>query len=174
MKSKGRSHTSIGTLAISTLIWNYGEIRRRCLVLCENWKPEELFGSGILMRDKEVTGMNRVFEMRLRPDPFSRICSGEKTIEFRLHDEKRSLLRKGDYIRFTEIVDAPVAKEVLVCIEDIITAPSFVVLNEKLINMGFLPVNAFCPADMRKYYAVEDEAKYGVMGIRIKVVDNVG
>lgn len=117
--------------------------------------------------------MNRVFEMKLRPDPFKRICNGEKTIEFRLHDEKRSLLSKGDYIRFTEIVDVPVAKEVLVRIEDITTAPSFAALKEKLINIGLLSVDAFSPADMRKYYSVEDEAKYGVMGIRIRVVDNV-
>ena len=47
--------------------------------------------------------MSRIFEMKLRPDPFNRICSGEKTIEYRLHDEKRSLLNKGDYIRFTEM-----------------------------------------------------------------------
>lgn len=39
--------------------------------------------------------MSRIFEMKLRPDPFNRICSGEKTIEYRLHDEKRSLLNKG-------------------------------------------------------------------------------
>ncbi len=47
--------------------------------------------------------MSQMFEMKLRPDPFHRICSGEKTIEYRLHDEKRSLLNKGDYIQFTEI-----------------------------------------------------------------------
>ena len=118
--------------------------------------------------------MNRVFEMKLQPDPFSRICSGEKTIEFRLIDEKRSLIRKGDYICFTEIVDVPVAKEVLVRIEDIITAQSFEALNEKLINMGLLSVDAFSPEDMRKYYSAENEAKYGVMGIRIKVADIAG
>lgn len=47
--------------------------------------------------------MPQIFEMKLRSDPFRRICSGEKTIEYRLQDEKRSLLNKGDYIRFTEI-----------------------------------------------------------------------
>ena len=115
--------------------------------------------------------MNRIFEMKLRPDPFNRICSGEKTIEYRLHDEKRSLLNKGDYIRFTEMVDIPTAKEVLVRIEDIITAPTFVLLNEKLINMGLLSDGGFSLTNMRKYYSIENESKYGVMGIRIKVVD---
>lgn len=66
--------------------------------------------------------MNRIFEMKLRPDPFNRICSGEKTIEYRLHDEKRSLLNKGDYIRFTEIADGE--RTVLVEVIDIFTAPN--------------------------------------------------
>lgn len=61
--------------------------------------------------------------MKLRPDPFNRICSGEKTIEYRLYDEKRSLLNKGDYIRFTAIADEE--RTVLVEIVDIFTAPSF-------------------------------------------------
>jgi ASC-1-like (ASCH) protein len=61
--------------------------------------------------------MNQIFEMKLRPDPFNRICSGEKTIEYRLNDEKRSLLNKGDYIRFTEIADEE--RTVLVKIVDI-------------------------------------------------------
>lgn len=94
-----------------------------------------------------------------------------KKIEYRLHDEKRSLLNKGDYIRFTEIVDVPTAREVLVRIEDIITAPTFVLLNEKLINMGLLSEDGFSPDNMRKYYSIENESKYSVMGIRIKVVD---
>lgn len=122
------------------------------------------------MKDREETTMNRIFEMKLRSDPFSRICSGEKTIEFRLHDEKRALLHKGDYIRFTEMVDAPAAKGVLVRIEDIITAPTFVSLNEKLIEMGLISEGKFSPADMRKCYSIEDETKYGVMGIRICLV----
>ncbi len=112
--------------------------------------------------------MSRVFEMKLRPVPFNRICSGEKTIEYRLHDEKRSLLNKGDYIRFTEIADE--ARTVLVEIVDIFTAPSFVALEQILIEKGLLAKGAFSPTGMREYYSVEDEEKYGVMGIRIRVV----
>lgn len=32
--------------------------------------------------------MPHIFEMRLRNDPFNRICKGEKAIEYRFHDEK--------------------------------------------------------------------------------------
>lgn len=114
--------------------------------------------------------MNRIFKMKLRPDPFNRICSGEQTIEYRLHDEKRSLLNKGDYIRFTEIADEE--RTVLVEIVDIITAPSFVDLVQKLIEMGQLLKKSFSLTGMRKYYLVEDEKKYGVMGIKIRVVNS--
>lgn len=108
--------------------------------------------------------------MKLRPDPFKRICSGEKAIEFRLHDEKMSLLKKGDYIRFTEIADE--VKTVLVEIIDIITAPSFDALEQKLIEKGMLLKESFSPTGMRKYYSAEGEAKYGVMGIKIRVVNS--
>lgn len=115
--------------------------------------------------------MNRIFEMKLRPDPFNRICSGEKTIEYRLHDEKRSLLNKGDYIRFTEM--AAGERTVLVEVIDIFTAPSFIALEQRLLKIGLLAKDSFSPTGMREYYSVEDEEKYGVMGIRISVVSSV-
>lgn len=115
--------------------------------------------------------MSQIFEMKLRPDPFNRICSGEKTIEYRLHDEKRSLLNKGDYIRFTEM--AARERTVLVEVIDIFTAPSFVALEQRLLEIGLLAKGSFSPVGMRKYYSVEDEEKYGVMGIRIRVVSPV-
>ena len=108
--------------------------------------------------------------MKLRPDSFNRICSGDKTVEYRLHDEKRSLLNKGDYIRFTEIADE--RRTVLVEILEIFTAPSFVALEQKLIETGVLEKGAFSPIRMREYYSAEDEEKYGVMGIRIKVIES--
>ena len=52
MKFNGRSHTNIGTLDISMLIWNYGETKQRYLVVSENWKQEKLSDSGTRMKDK--------------------------------------------------------------------------------------------------------------------------
>lgn len=115
--------------------------------------------------------MSRIFEMKLRPDSFNRICSGEKTIEYRLHDERRSLLNKGDYIWLTELVAGE--RTVLVEVVDIFTAPSFVALEQRLLEIGLLAKGSFSPGGMRKYYSVEDEEKYGVMGIRIRVVSSV-
>ena len=112
--------------------------------------------------------MNRIFEMKLRPNPFKQICSGEKIIEYRLHDEKRSLLNKGDYIRFTEIADEE--RTVLVEVIDIFTAPSFSDLEQRLKEVGLFSRGVFSPTGMREYYSAEDEEKYGVMGIVIRVV----
>lgn len=114
--------------------------------------------------------MKRIFEMKLRPDPFKRICSGDKAIEYRLQDEKRSLLNKGDYIRFTEISDEK--RTVLVEIVDIFTAPSFAALEQKLMEIGVLDKGAFSPIRMREYYSAEDEENYGVMGIWITVIES--
>lgn len=56
---------------------------------------------------------------------------------------------------------------------DIFTAPSFVALEQSLLEIGLLSKGSFSPTWMRKYYSVEDEEKYGVMGIKIRVVSSV-
>ena len=42
-------------------------------------------------------------QMKLNPVPFENIKIGSKDIEMRLNDEKRKLVKVGDYIRFTNI-----------------------------------------------------------------------
>ena len=44
---------------------------------------------------------NSVHNMKLNPYPFEMIKSGQKTIELRLLDEKRQLIKVGDTIVFT-------------------------------------------------------------------------
>lgn len=43
-------------------------------------------------------------EMRLHDSPFTLIKNGSKTIELRLNDEKRSIIKIGDHIEFTNRV----------------------------------------------------------------------
>ena len=76
-----------------------------------------------------------------------------------------------DYIRFTEMTDGE--QTILVEVIGIFTAPSFVVLEQRLLEIDLLAQGSFSPTGMRKYYSVEDEEKYGVMGIRIIVVSLV-
>lgn len=117
--------------------------------------------------------MSRTFDMKLRKEPFYRIRNGAKTIEYRLNDEKRSLLRIGDYIRFAEITETGNGGIITVQIEDIILAPTFTELKEKLILAGILGDEQFSPETMRKYYFQADEKRYGVIGIKIKLVSNM-
>ena len=42
-------------------------------------------------------------EMKLHPTPFDLIKSGRKTVEMRLNDEKRRLVRIKDHIRFVNM-----------------------------------------------------------------------
>lgn len=44
-----------------------------------------------------------IHKMKLKANPFHAVKSGYKTIELRLNDEKRRLLKTGDYIEFTLI-----------------------------------------------------------------------
>ena len=117
--------------------------------------------------------MAQTYEMMLRTDPFNQILDGIKTIEYRLHDEKRSLLHKGDYICFTEMLNEGIRRVLLVKIQDIVIAESFVSLKQKLSEKGLLDNEKFFPDEMYKYYSISDEIKYGVMGIKIEIIDTV-
>ena len=115
--------------------------------------------------------MYQTFNMKLCAEPFKKVCTGEKTIEYRLHDEKRAQLRKGDRILFTEL--SKEEKTALVEVVDIFTAPSFTALKKDLVERGLIANEEFSPSVMRKYYSATDEKKYGVMGIEIKLINQM-
>ena len=49
----------------------------------------------------ELCGGKMIHELRLHNEPFEKIKSGTKTIEIRLYDEKRKLIKENDLIEFT-------------------------------------------------------------------------
>lgn len=64
---------------------------------------------GLLLRklkNKQLwrISMKTIHNMNLNNGPFSRIKDGTKTIELRLNDEKRQLLKENDFIEFTNRV----------------------------------------------------------------------
>ena len=87
-------------------------------------------------------------EMKLNNKPFEKIKKGTKTIELRLNDEKRQLLKVNDFIEFTNITNN---EKLLVKIENLYD--SYEIAN---------------PKDMEEYYSVEKQKQYGVVGIKIK------
>lgn len=109
-------------------------------------------------------------QMKLYDDPFKRIESGEKTIELRLNDEKRRLVKEGECITFTNI---DTGERIVTKCKALYRADSFVqlfyILEDKE-KMGFKHYET--PEEMsnqmREYYSIENEQKYGVLAIEIE------
>ena len=109
-----------------------------------------------------------IHKMKLNEDPFERVKNGTKTIEFRLYDEKRRKVKIGDQIEFSKLPD--LQEKILVDVLDLYIEPSFAELFEKLYEdkeLAKQKANA-----MYEIYSPENEKKYGVVGIKIKLVDN--
>ncbi len=110
--------------------------------------------------------------MKLNPSPFDMIKSGEKTIELRLYDEKRRMIKIGDEIEFentsdsTQVINAKVLNLHRFC--------SFDELYKSLplLKCGYTPddVETAKPSDMELYYSAERQKKYGVVGIELELI----
>lgn len=111
-----------------------------------------------------------LYKMNLKNEPFKKIAEGSKTIELRLYDEKRQLLKVNDYIEFTNLLDQ---RKIVVMIEDINVFKNFAELykNYDKISMGYLKEDIANPDDMREYYSNEEQEKYGVVAIKIKKIN---
>lgn len=105
--------------------------------------------------------------MSLNNRPFKSIKEGTKTIELRLNDEKRSLLKVGDEIEFTNITNG---EKLSVDIISLHKYPSFEELYKHFdkVEMGYNKDEPAEPKDMEAYYSKEEQNKYGVLGIKIR------
>ena len=105
--------------------------------------------------------------MNLNNRPFKSIKEGTKTIELRLNDEKRSLLKVGDEIEFT---NRDTNEKLSVYIIRLHKYPSFKELYKHFnkIEMGYAEDEPSESKDMEAYYSKEEQDKYGVLGIEIR------
>lgn len=112
-----------------------------------------------------------IHEMKLRPNPFAAIREGRKTYELRLYDEKRQALRVGDTLRFTETESGETLSAKIVGLHRF---PTFAALYDALPleKCGYRKeeLAAASPEDMRAYYTKEEEEKYGVVAIEIRIL----
>lgn len=108
--------------------------------------------------------------MNLKPQPFSMIAEGYKTIELRLLDEKRQMIAVGDTLVFTNTADREL--ELRCVVKKLHCFDSFAALYAALPleKCGYLPeeLSTARPEDMDLYYPPEKQAKYGVVGIEIE------
>ena len=110
--------------------------------------------------------------MKLRPSPFERIKSGEKTIELRLYDEKRREIRVGDGIVFENTESGETLERIVLALHRF---DSFETLYKTLplLRCGYTEedVKDARPSDMEAYYSKEEQEKYGVLGIELCLVN---
>ena len=109
-----------------------------------------------------------VYKMKLYSAPFEMIKSGEKTIELRLFDEKRQQVKVGDKILFTNIANGETLNTTVLKLHRF---DSFKELYKSLplLQCGYTRENIdkATPSDMEQYYSVEEQNKYGVVGIEL-------
>lgn len=106
--------------------------------------------------------------MRLNPGPFDKIASGKKTIELRLYDEKRKLVKPGDEIIFVHIQNS--YRNISVIVDSVIIAASFESLFKhiSLADCGYeeKEINGSNYLDMIQFYSEEKQRQFGVVGIK--------
>ncbi len=110
--------------------------------------------------------------MKLHESPFLMIASGEKVYELRLLDEKRRLIKKGDIIVFAKSREPQ--SRIITKVLGLHIFADFAELyrNLPLEKCGYRPdeLATASPLDMQKYYSLEEQQKYGVLGIELKLI----
>jgi len=111
--------------------------------------------------------------MKLLESPYDRISSGKKIIEIRLFDEKRQKLNVGDIIEFSKLPDSE--DKVKVKIVALLRYKSFrdLVNDFGMEYYGYLKdysVDEFVNS-IYTIYSKEKEQQYGVLGIKIKLLN---
>ena len=109
-----------------------------------------------------------VHEMRLRHKYFDLIKRGEKTVELRLCDEKRSKVKVGESICFQ---DMETDEKILCEVVSLDKFPSFETLFSKVdvARCGMKDVSEPV-AFMTEFYTKEEQAENGVLAIGVKVI----
>ena len=111
----------------------------------------------------------KTHEMNLQPKYFDFMKEGTKRIELRLYDEKRSQMELGDIIEFSKSENDKLKAEVI----GLLRYNSFKDLFEDF------DISILADASMTKeellsvlseFYTPEKQAKYGVVGIRLKML----
>lgn len=111
-------------------------------------------------------------EMKLNPNPFDLIKSGNKTIEVRLFDEKRQQIKVGDTITFYKLPE--LTEQINVEVEGILIYKTFINLfsdfsSEKFGVKGWSAEEL--AENMSQYYSKDEQNLYGVVGIKVKLVN---
>ena len=99
-----------------------------------------------------------------------KIKAGKKTIEMRLYDEKRKMLKPNDIIIFVSTQDEN--KKIKTKVVKLHKFKTFDELYKHFdkVKLGYNSTEQSNPDDMLSFYPFEEQMKYGVVGIEIKVL----
>ena len=131
------------------------------------------FSTNPMRQSKEEQNINAshkdtIHHMKLNPRPFCMIKSGQKTIELRLFDEKRQRFAEGDKLVFT---NSETGEQLTAGIKKMHHFRTFEELYHSLplMQCGYTAdeIENASPADMQQYYSIEQQRKYGVVGIEL-------
>ena len=109
--------------------------------------------------------------MKLQHKYFQKIKSGQKTVEMRLHDEKRRKIKAGDMIVFSDMEDPEEKLKVSVTAISCFSTFDELYQNIPLSKLGYNTKeeqNSASAKDMEKFYPLEMQKQYGVIGIWMK------
>lgn len=111
-----------------------------------------------------------LYEMKLQNEPFEFMKKGTKTIELRLNDKKRKLIKENDIIIFENMITKELIKTEVIRLHKY---PSFEDLYKHFdkISLGYEKNEIANPSDMEIYYPKEKQEKYSVLGIEIKLLN---
>jgi ASC-1-like (ASCH) protein len=108
--------------------------------------------------------------MKLHPEPHEKIKQGVKSLELRLYDEKRKEIEIGDKIIFLKEPDYN--ESITTKVTGLVRYASFSDLLDDFAPDNYLGnINKTeALVEILRFYSEEDQAKNGVLGIRIKVM----
>ncbi|MBR2830999.1 ASCH domain-containing protein [Candidatus Saccharibacteria bacterium] len=111
----------------------------------------------------------KTHEMNLQPKYFDFMKNGTKRVELRLYDEKRSQIELGDIIEFSKSENDILKAEVI----GLLRYNSFKDLFEDF-DISILADASMTKVELlntlSEFYTPEKQAEYGVIGIRLKIL----
>lgn len=116
---------------------------------------------------------HKTHNMKLKPFPFEMIKSGHKTIELRLYDEKRQKIKESDVIVFTNTDTGEKLTGTVIKLHRFATFDELY-KSLPLLKCGYTTdtIDSATPDDMNQYYSVEEQSKFGVVGIELCMQKN--
>lgn len=112
--------------------------------------------------------------MSLEPSAFFKIAGGNKTIELRLNDEKRKIIKIGDMIEFRcSEINSIIWAEVIKLYKFSDFEELYKALSLEKCGYSKNNLKAAHYKDMEKYYSKEQIKKYGALGIELQNITSI-